>query len=173
MFLELIAVIFAGFAVAGVVMLLNKLTGGRLPRWAAPVGAGLGMILATITSEYGWYARTVDGLPDGMVVAEVVEHTSWYRPWTKAVPYINRFAAVDIASIQNNTTLPAQRMAEIYFFGRWAPVNKLPVVLDCDTNRRALLPPDAQFGDDGQILNAEWVQGDADDAILTTICSRE
>ncbi|UWQ92821.1 hypothetical protein K3727_08605 [Rhodobacteraceae bacterium M382] len=173
MFLELIGVIFAGFAVAGVVMLLNKLTGGRLPRWAAPVGAGLGMIIATVTSEYGWYARTVDGLPDGLVVAETVEHTSWYRPWTQVVPYVNRFAAVDMASIQDNAALPGQRLAELYFFGRWAPVNKLPVVMDCDSHRRALLPPDAEFDADGRVTNADWVQADADDAILTTICARE
>ena len=33
MFLELIGTIFAGFAIAGVVMLVNRTTGGRLPRF--------------------------------------------------------------------------------------------------------------------------------------------
>lgn len=170
MFLELIGVIFAGFAVAGVVMLLNKLTGGRLPRWAAPVGAGLGMIIATITSEYGWYSRTSAALPEGIVVAETVEHSSWYRPWTMVAPYINRFAAIDTASIQTNAALPGQRLAEMYFFGRWAPVNKLPVVADCDGYRRALLPPDAEFSDDGAVLNAAWTDATSDDPILAILC---
>ena len=170
MFLELIGVIFAGFAVAGVVMLLNKLTGGRLPRWAAPVGAGLGMIIATITSEYGWYARTADALPEGVEVAEAVEHKSYYRPWTLVAPYVNRFAAVDTASIQKNAALPGQRLAEMYFFGRWAPVNKLPVVADCDGYRRALLPPDAEFGDDGAVLNASWTEAKSDDPVLAILC---
>ncbi|MEP0154063.1 MAG: hypothetical protein ABJE81_05245, partial [Pseudophaeobacter sp.] len=59
MFLELIAVIFAGIAVAGVVMLVNNVTGARLPRWLAPVAAGLAMIGVTVTSEYSWYSRTL------------------------------------------------------------------------------------------------------------------
>ena len=43
MFLELIAVIFAGIAAAGVVMLLNRTLKGRLPRWMAPVAGFWGI----------------------------------------------------------------------------------------------------------------------------------
>ena len=35
MFVELIAAFVAGIAAAGVVMLVNRLLGGRLPRWFA------------------------------------------------------------------------------------------------------------------------------------------
>ena len=41
MFIELIAVIFAGLACAGMAMLLNRVTGGRLPRWIVPVAAAV------------------------------------------------------------------------------------------------------------------------------------
>ena len=170
MFLELIAVIFAGFAVAGLVMVLNKLTGGRLPRWAMPVGAGLGMIVATITSEYGWYTRTSAALPEGMEVAQTVEHQSFYRPWTQVFPYVDRFAAVDVGTIQSNPDLPGQKLADIYFFGRWAPVNKLPVLLDCTRFRRAILPPNADLDADGAIAGLDWVEVEQDDSILNTVC---
>ena len=61
MFWELIAVFVAGFAGAGAVMLLNRVTGGRLPRWLMPLGAGAAMLVATISSEYGWYGRDQGG----------------------------------------------------------------------------------------------------------------
>ncbi|MBE1282522.1 MAG: hypothetical protein GJ676_04345 [Rhodobacteraceae bacterium] len=170
MFLELIGVIFAGFAVAGVVMLINKLTGGRLPRWTAPVGAGLGMIIATIANEYSWYQRTSGVLPEGLVVAETVEHSSFYRPWTLAAPYINRFAAVDTASVQTHIERPGQRMADIYFFGRWAPVNELTVVADCNTDQSALLSGNPEFGDDGTIDGLNWARTESDDAIMAVLC---
>ncbi|MDX1744187.1 MAG: hypothetical protein R3186_11440, partial [Ruegeria sp.] len=100
MFLELIGTIFAGFAFAGVAMLVNKLTGGRLPRWSAPVAAGLGMIGVTIASEYSWYDRTFDPLSDQLVIVEKIESRALYRPWTYALPFVIRFSAIDPASVR-------------------------------------------------------------------------
>ncbi|WP_291727153.1 hypothetical protein [Leisingera sp. F5] len=169
MFLELIAVIFAGIAAAGVVMLLGKFLGGRLPRWLAPVAAGLAMIAATITSEYGWYPRTAAALPDGLVVAETVENQSFYRPWTYAVPYVDRFAALDTATMKTHADHPQIYLGELYFFGRWAPVSKLPVWLDCGGGRRALAAGDAEFSG-GLPENLDWVGGGSSDPVLTTAC---
>ena len=170
MFLELIGTIFAGFAFAGVVMVINKLTGGRLPRWAAPVAAGLGMIGMTIASEYSWYDRTVDTLPDGMEIVQEVESKAFYRPWTYAVPFVNRFAAVDTVSVRTNEQVPEQRLVDMYFFGRWSPVSKLPVAVDCSANSRASLADGAEFGDDGRLLNADWLPVGAQDPILEATC---
>lgn len=170
MFLELIAVIFAGFAVAGVVMLMNRITGGRLPRWAAPVAAGLAMIGVTVASEYGWYSRTVANLPEGLEVAEVIEKKNFYRPWTYLVPYHDRFVAVDIATMRTHVAAPGQYLAEVYFFGRWAPISQLSTVLDCQNWRRAVVKPDSQFTQTGQIGGVDWVSPPAQDSILKTVC---
>ncbi|GGH31054.1 hypothetical protein SAMN05444007_10576 [Cribrihabitans marinus] len=170
MFLELIGTVFAGLAMAGVVMALNRATGGRLPRWLVPVAAGLAMIAVTISSEYSWYDRTRANLPDGLQVVQEVESRAFYRPWTYVVPYVDRFAAVDTASVQSNAELPGQHLADLYFFGRWAPVSKLPVLVDCAGGRRASLADGAEFGDDGAVLDAEWVQVGAEDPVLRAIC---
>ena len=137
MFLELIGTVFAGIAVAGVMMILNKLSGGRLPRWVVPVAAGLGMIGTTIASEYGWYGRTSATLPEGMEIAQTIEKQSFYQPWTYVTPYIDRFVAVDATSLRQNPDQPGQRMVDLYYFGRWAPLTKVPVLLDCEGARRA------------------------------------
>ncbi|WP_170348421.1 MULTISPECIES: hypothetical protein [Ruegeria] len=170
MFLELIGTIFAGIAFAGVVMGVNKLTGGRLPRWAAPVAAGLGMIGMTIASEYSWYDRTTETLPEEMEIVQEVESRAFYRPWTYAVPFVNRFAAIDTASVRTNEQVPDQRLVDMYFFGRWSPISKLPVAVDCATNSRASLADGAEFGDDGQLLNADWLTVNAEDPIVEATC---
>lgn len=170
MFLELIATVFAGLAVAGVVMLLNKATGSRLPKWIVPVAAGLGMIGTTISNEYSWFGRTSASLPEGMEIAQTVENQSFYRPWTYARPYVERFVAVDAASLRENPAQPGQRMLDVYTFGRWSPVNKVPVLLDCAEGRRASLVDGVEFGDDGQVTNADWVSVNDDDPLLATGC---
>ncbi len=70
MFLELIATIVAGIAAAGLMMVITRASGGRLPKWLTPVAAGAAMIAATIANEYGWYGRTADNLPEDFVIVE-------------------------------------------------------------------------------------------------------
>lgn len=170
MFLELIAVFVAGFAGAGVVLILNKLLGGRLPRWFMPVGAGLAMLAATISNEYGWYPRTVQNLPEGLVVATTVEEQAFYRPWTYARPFVSRFLAVDTGTMRSNPALPDQRIVDVYAFGRWSPVVQLTLALDCATGRQATLGEGISFADDGSIEGADWRAVGADDPILQTGC---
>ena len=111
MLFELIAAIVAGFAGAGVILMANKLLGGRLPRWLTPAGAGLAMLAMAIVNEYGWYPRTVGGLPEGLEVATTAEDRAIYRPWTYVVPFVTRFLAVDTATMRTNDALPGQRIS--------------------------------------------------------------
>ncbi|WP_192966354.1 hypothetical protein [Phycobacter azelaicus] len=169
MFLELIATIFAGFAVAGVVMLIGRASGGRLPKWLAPVAAGLAMIAVTISSEYGWYERTRAALPEGVLVAETGQNRSLYRPWTYAVPFVERFAAIDTATAKSHPDLPGHFITEVYFFGRWAPVSGITVRLDCTGWRRAVVATDADIGT-GDDIALDWVAAPEDDGLLGTFC---
>ncbi|MBK0326669.1 hypothetical protein I5535_05110 [Rhodobacteraceae bacterium F11138] len=170
MFLELIGTVFAGIAMAGIIMGINRLTAGRLPRWAAPVAGGLTMIAVTIFMEYSWYDRTATGLPDGVEVAQAVPKHSLYQPWTYVSPYVDRFVAVDEHSLKRNPDQPGQRIIDLYFFGRWAPSRKVPVVYDCAEHRLATLIDGIEFGQNGEILNADWRGVAADDPVLTAVC---
>lgn len=170
MFLELIATVFAGIACAGVAMMLNLLTGRRLPKWVLPIAAGLGMIGMTVSNEYTWYDRTAERLPDGVQVAMTVEEQSWVRPWTQAIPYIKRFVAVDTATARKNENLPDQRLADLYFFGRWSPVNQAPMLFDCAGGRSALLIDGAEFASDGTVADADWTPMAKTDPVLKLVC---
>lgn len=170
MFVELIATIFAGIACAGVAMLLNLITGRRLPKWVLPIAAGAGMIGMTISNEYTWFARTAERLPQGVEIAMKVDEQSWLRPWTQVWPYTKRFAAVDTATARKNENLPDQRLADIYFFGRWSPVNQAPMLFDCASAQSALLIDGADFAADGTVADADWQAMPAGDPILKMVC---
>ncbi len=170
MFVELIATVFAGIACAGIAMLLNRITGRRLPKWIMPVVAGLGMIGMTISNEYTWFDRTAERLPEDVEIAMTVDEQSWLRPWTQLWPYTKRFVAVDTGTARMNESLPDQRLADLYFFGRWSPVNKAPMLFDCKDARSALLIDGAEFADDGAVVNADWQNMPDGDPILKLVC---
>ncbi|QFS83090.1 hypothetical protein FIU97_09645 [Roseivivax sp. THAF40] len=165
MFLELIAVIVAGLAGAGGMLLLTKLARGRLPRWLVPVAAGCAMLAAAISSEYGWYGRTSEALPEGLVVADRIDRPSWYRPWTYLVPMTQRFVAVDIDNLQQNTEQASVFLADLYFFGRWRAVQSVEIMVDCAAGLRA----DPTFGDGSAPV---WREVGASDPIVSSICAR-
>lgn len=174
MFYELIATLVAGLAMAGIVMLLNKTTGGRLPKWAMPVGAGAAMLTFTIWSEYNWYDRTVETLPEGVEVATTVEQKVFYQPWTYLVPYISRFAAVDHPGILENEAAPDHRLVPVLFMGRWAPARQVHMMFDCAGNRRIDMVEGVELDANGlPVSDTVWYAMDADDVLLQTACRKD
>lgn len=170
MLFELIAAIVAGFAGAGVILLLNRMLRGRLPRWLMPVAAGGAMIATAIANEYGWYPRTVGALPEGLEVATTVKETAVYRPWTYVAPFVTRFIAVDVGSMRRNDSVADQRIVDVYAFARWTPPRKLGVAVDCAAGRRADLGEGVVFAADGRIEGVTWRDVGTDDPIVQTAC---
>lgn len=165
MFLELIAVIVAGLAGAGAMMLISRIAGGRVPKWLIPVAAGAAMLGTTISSEYSWFPRTADAMPEGLQVVQTANNTALYRPWTYLKPYTDRFIALDTANVRANTDDAALFMADLYFFRRWGTVQSVEMMVNCDTGQRA----DPAFGDGGAPV---WRDTDAQDPIVSRVCDR-
>ncbi len=170
MFFELIGTIVAGVAAGILVWAINRLLKGRLPGWLAPVAAGAAMLVATISSEYGWFDRTTATMPSGFVVAESISESTFYRPWTYAFPLTTRFVAVDQQSIRTNPAVPDQRIVDIVFYGRWSRTARIPVLLDCAGGRRADIVDGVEFSESGEVANAVWRDLTADDPILREGC---
>lgn len=170
MFIELIATVFAGIAGAGLALLLNKGLGGRLPKWTAPVAAGLAMLAATISNEYSWYARTAASLPEGVEIVQTSENQAIFRPWTYIAPYVDRFATVDLVSVRTNPDAPGQRLVDMFFYGRWEAVRLHTVLVDCPASRRALVTGDVSFGEGGAVHGADWVTAEPGDMVIKTVC---
>ncbi|MEM8554920.1 MAG: hypothetical protein AAGF71_08870 [Pseudomonadota bacterium] len=171
MFLELIATFVAGFAAAGTMMAVHHLTGQRLPRWTTPTAAGAVMIFVAIWSEYTWYDRTVNNLPDGLAIADVDEVQQFYRPWTYIAPMTNQFSAVDVGTMRTNDDFPDKKIADVYVMGRWRAVTSFPVLFDCGGNRRGLMSPEVDFTDEGDVTGVLWADVTTTDPMLSAACS--
>lgn len=173
MFLELFATLVMGFGVAGLVLLANKVLRGRLPRWMVPASAAISMLAFTIWSEYTWYPRTADSLPEPVIVAWSNQESAPWKPWTYAVPQVTRFVALDTRTIRTNAALPDQRMVDLYLMGRWAQGRQVRVLIDCAGARRADLVENVTMDDRGAVDPSVWVKMDPSDPVLTTACNAE
>ncbi len=168
---ELIAAFVAGLGAAGLVMMLRRLTGNRLPRWLTPATAGLAMIGYGIWTEYAWFGRTTAALPDGVEIVSINRTPSVFRPWTYAAPFVDRFAAVDLAAAQRHDAAPGQVLVDVMLIARWGPRARVPVLVDCQGARRADLIDGAEFGADGRILDPDWRPLGGDDPLIATVCA--
>jgi hypothetical protein len=171
MFLELIATFFFGFAAAGVVMILNKALGGRLPRPLIPIAAGAAMIGFTIWNEYNWYPQTLAKLWDGVEVVQETEKSTFYQPWSYLKPYVIRFSAVDLANAKRNEKFPDQAIVDLLLLERWAPTQRVPIAVDCAASMSANLADGMEFDDSGALVGVDWVSLEADDPLLARVCS--
>ena len=171
MFFELIGTIIAGVAMALLVWAVNRtLLKGRLPSWLVPVSAGAAMLVSAVSSEYGWFNRTTAIMPEGFVVAQTVEETAIFRPWTYVAPFVTRFVAVDQATMRTHPQQPNQRIVDLVFYGRWARTAKVPVLFDCGTGQRADIVDGIEFGANGEVVGAQWVTVSASDPVLKVAC---
>lgn len=166
MFIELIATFAAGIGAAGATLLINHMSGGRLPKWAMPVMAGLAMIGFTVWSEMSWGARTAAALPEGVEVVETIEETIVWKPWTFLVPQATRLIAFDKVGARDNENAPGVRLVDLYLFARWQPARRVPQLLDCNEGRRADVT-DAGLADPAA---ADWIPVGADDALIAAAC---
>ncbi|WP_372604173.1 hypothetical protein [Actibacterium sp.] len=168
MFLELIATVAAGMGAAGVMMLLNRLAGGRLPRWMLPAAAGLAMIGFTMWSENTWAKRTAEAFPEGVVVVREVGSKIMWKPWTYAKPQVTRLMAVDLASVQRNPAAPDVRLFNMYLYGRWRAPSMVPQFVNCalpalaNVSEAALADP---------VANADWMPITTDDKLYEVLCN--
>ncbi len=167
MFLELIATFTAALGAAGLVLLINKLTGGRLPKWVMPVAAGLTMIAYAVWSEYSWADRTQAELPTGMVVVKRIEQQVFWKPWTYIKPQVAALAVLDHAGMKTRPENTDIKLADLYVFARWRRTAVVPQFLDCARGMRADVS-DAALADP---TKAQWRPVAADDKVLEVACA--
>lgn len=170
MTLDVVAAFCAGAALAGIVMLLRKLSGNRLPRWAVPAAAGLGMLLFTIWNEYSWYSRVTARLPEAVVILSSPAESMAFRPWTYLVPISFRFMALDVPGMVTSAENPALRRADALLVQRWKPTLRIPLAFDCATGRRADLLEGAELAPDGTLTGADWQEVGPEDELQRAAC---
>lgn len=171
MLIDFIGMFAAGFGTAGVVMLLNRLTGRRFAKWAMPAAIGVAMLGFTIYREYTWYPGIVAQLSPEMVIAVAPADRVAYRPWTYLVPQTLRFVAVDGATMLRSAAAPDLRVADAVIVQRWMPTRRVRVAFDCAGFRRADLVEGAGLAEGGALTGVDWREVGSDDALLKAACN--
>jgi hypothetical protein len=169
MLIEFIATLSLGAGAAGLILLIQKLTRGALPRWAMPAAVGLAMLAFAVWSEYSWSVRSMNALgPDAIIASEVKQKQIW-RPWTFLTPATTRLIALDGAGAVD---MDGTVIVDMYLVSRWQSGAVVPAAFDCLLNRRADLFEGR--GDDIVVTlqSADWLAVGASDPVLRAACDR-
>ena len=142
-----------------------------MPKSLYPIVAAASMIGYGIYSEYTWADRTITQLPDSIEVVHRLAGTSMFSPWSYVIPRVDRMSLIDTASIRKNRNLPDYVLAELMIMQRFAPVVRVPQLVDCTRGRRTDVTSNAVFGDDGLPTNAQWENLEARHPVLLALCT--
>lgn len=114
MFWNFVATIICGLGAAGIALGIRSATRKRAPKWIIPVFAGLGMMGYQIYMEYTWYDQITARLPQSSVVVSKEAAAEYWRPWSFAIPQVNRITILDRDSIRAAPTAPDTFQFRLY-----------------------------------------------------------
>lgn len=167
---EIIAVLAAAFFGAGIGLMLQRLSGRRLPRWIVPALAAAGMLGVAIFNEYNWLARLRAGLPEGVVIARAVPSRAPWRPWTLLWPLTEEAFLVDTRRSRRHPMAGDLVITQVWRFARWQGSREAMVAFDCAGARRVDLREGVRFTDAGVLEGGEWTPVPPDDPVLRAAC---
>lgn len=170
MILELMATFACGFALMGVVLILNRAFGQKLGRWVYTGAMAVGMIGFSLWSEYTWASRTIAGLPQLELATQNADSVI-YRPWSYVFPQVTRMIAVDLSQTRTHPAQPDLVLTRVVLLARLQPVRAYLAVFDCALHTRADLFEDVDLNADGTLNGATWVALDDDDPVMRTACA--
>ncbi|MCC6000028.1 MAG: hypothetical protein JJU19_04090 [Pararhodobacter sp.] len=170
MIFELIGGLSAGLGLMGLVFLLNRLTGGRIPGWVFPTSVAAGLLGFTVWAEYSWASRALDAQPQ-LRLADTVAEPSPMRPLSYLRTPVNRLRAIDLSRTFVHADQPDHVRTLVVSMARWEPVRAVEVMFDCARPAMAPLGGGVTLNADGTLEGATWLQMEAGDGVLRTACA--
>ena len=169
MLFSLIGTLVLGVASASVVFIVFRVFRMPRPRWIMPAVAGSVMLAFTIQSDYRWARSTEAGLPTEYIVVGQYGNTSFLRPWSYYREPVSRLQILgDHAPIE---AAPHLVDAYILLMQRYEQTIVVRQLFDCTHRRRADVPSDQSFADDGTPIDPDWVDLDPDNGMLIAACA--
>jgi hypothetical protein len=173
MFWTLVSVFIAGFAGAGIGLLLRNITRNRLPKGVIPICAGVAMIATTVGQEYGWFDGVRSTMAQDLVVISTREQQAWYQPWTFVRPWVRGFISYSPSETVETAPGSGLLVVQLRLQERWQPQFVRPALVDCANLRWSDITPDMNFDENGRPEGATWRETGLDDPIVGTVCAGE
>jgi hypothetical protein len=67
---------------------------------------------------------------------------------------------------------PDKRIVDLVFYGRWSRTAKVPVLFDCAEFKRADIVDGIEFGENGEVVGAAWIDLTRTDPVLEAACAK-
>lgn len=173
MFWSLVTAVIAGFAGAGIGLVLRSLSRHRLPKGVIPVCAGLAMLISTVALEYGWENGTRATMPADLVIVSTREQQTWYQPWTFIRPWTRGFIGFSPAETVETAPGSGLLAVQLRLQERWQPQMIRPALVDCAADRWTDITAAMTFTETGHPVEAVWRAPDPEDPVIRAVCRGE
>lgn len=173
MFWSLVTVVFAGFAGAGIGLVLRSLTRNRLPKGIIPICAGLTMLVATVGLEYSWENGVRRTMAADLVIVSTREQQAWYQPWTLVRPWVRGFISYSPSETVETAEGSGILAVQLRIQERWQPQIIRPALVDCANARWTDLIATTTFTDTGEPEGATWRETGLEDPVVNAVCGGE
>ncbi len=138
------------------------------------VGAALaGLLLGWIVSDYLCLPLARAGLPEGEQVVTVTREVSSLKPWSYILPPAVRLVAIAPDQAEPHGMVRGQRIVPVRFVGRSEPELTVPVLFDCVGLAQMPITDRTAFGDDGRVIDPDWLRVGEEDTVLQAACAAE
>lgn len=170
MIFHLVSVFVAAIAAAGCVVLVYRLIGRKPPKYMLPAAAAAAMFFVNIYAEYNWFYTTRDGLPENIKVVQTFDKSVPWSPWTYLWPRIERFTAVDVASVKTNPSHPGYVVAETHLVQKGKETLTILHLFDCGQGRIAAVSPNTEFDETGLPKEDNWEPLNKAHPMMAAVC---
>ncbi|HBU96551.1 hypothetical protein [Thalassospira lucentensis] len=171
MYVFIFTTVVIGFAAAGVIMLLFRLLGRKVPKYVIPFTAAIAMFCYMIWDEYSWFDRYASRLPDTVIITQTFADENVFAPWTLITAPINRFTAVDRERVVINPHAPDEKRVTTLLLKKGSTTLALTHLVNCTTGKRGYITDQTSLDQSGfPTAIDEWFDLKPDDPLRAAVC---
>lgn len=170
MLFEIVIVICAALAGAGITLLSFRLIGRKAPKTIVYAAAGVAMMAYTQWERYTWADRYAVSLPADTRVITKLPYDGWLEPWARVLLRNDKLVLLDGAATLTNDNYPHIRLVETLLIERNHDTITLRQFVDCRQMRRIPVMGDVPLTEAGLPPSESWITGGEPRALFEAVC---
>ena len=146
------------FIVCAPVWALSKYLKINLPKFLLPMLAGISLLSFQAYLRYTWGDRTIDALPEEIVLLKEYRHSNVFEPWTYLVPRVSHMIAADTRQTRHNDLHPEIILGETVMIQEHQPTLNMTVMEDCGKELVSVVPTTKIVNGKNPLDLAQWTR---------------